>query len=228
MTERLTIREGMTERCRFNVGGAHMFRLAWRQYHQDKTWATEAWQRHQETILHSWRCFMQAVLAPVTWQALQLYLERWADLRLTWTKPGGYFFTRTGNRRKRIREQLRPCHTVTVIDKLEAARMLSLEALEAEGYKQPHWWIDSTHHQQWIKNREDCRDDLQIITLVLCGTIYSGRGLKKCAVKMKSRPARFIFPEAHPWPWPRSVAQRLRRLRRQGLLTQPDWREVRL
>jgi len=170
------------ERGRFNVGAAHMFRLAWSQYHRDKARPLDTWWLHQEIILHAWRCFLQAVLAPVTWQALQLYLERWADLRLTWVKPGGYFFTRASNRRKRLREKLRPRHTVTLTDGVERARELYLEVLAGEG----------------------CTDDLLMVTLVLGGSIYGGR----------------VFDGR--------AAKRLRALQRTGLLTQPDWREVRL
>lgn len=196
----------MTESSRFNVGPAHMFRLAWRGYREDKATPPDAWKRHQETILHSWRCFMQAVLAPVTWQALQLYLERWSDLRLTWTKPGGYFFTRAGNRRKRIREELRPKHTVTLTDGVGQARRLYLETLEGEG----------------------CTDDLLMVTLVLAGAIYDGRAFDGRTAKIKHKPAKLVVPEVNRWPWPRTVRKRLRALRRQGLLTQPDWREVRM
>lgn len=195
-----------TVRGRFNVGSAQMFRLAWRQYRQDKARPLDTWWLHQETILHAWRCFMQAVLAPVTWGALQLYLERWADLRLTWIRPGGYFFTRASNRRKRIVEKLRPRHTVTLTDGVERARALYLEALEGEG----------------------CADVLPMAVLVLSGAIYSGRRLKRRTAKGRHKPARVAIPEANRWPWPRSVNKRLRALRRTGLLTQPDWREVRL
>ncbi len=196
----------MTERGHFNVGPAQMFRLAWRGYHKDKAQPTEAWQRHQETILHAWRCFMRAVLAPVTWGALQLYLERWSDLRLTWIKPGGYFFTRASNRRKRIKEALRPKHTVTLTDGVERARALYLKALKGEGRT----------------------DGLLMATLVLSGAIYDEGAFDGRPVKIKHKPARLAIPEVNRWPWPRSVRKRLRALRRTGLLTQPDWREVRL
>jgi len=191
---------------RFHVSAAHMFRLAWRQYYRDRARPLDAWWVHQETILHSWRVFMQQVLAPVTWQALQLYLERWTDLRLMWTKPGGYFFTRAGNRRKRRVEKLRPRHTVTTMDGVQRARGLYLQALAGEG----------------------CTDDLMMATLVLSGAICGDRAFDGRTVKMKHRPAKLVVPVVNRWPWPRTVRKRLRVLRREGILTQPDWREVRL
>ena len=196
----------MTERDRFHVAPAQMFRLAWREYRRDKARSLDTWWLHQETILHAWRCFMQTVLAPVTWQALRLYLERWSDLGLMWTKPGGYFFTRAGNRRKRLREKLRPKHTVTLLDGVERARELYLESLTTEG----------------------CTDDLLMVTLVLSGAIYDGGAFDGRTAKIKHEPAQLAVPEVNRWPWPRSVNKRLRALRRSGLLTQPDWREVRL
>ncbi len=183
---------------RFHSGAAIMFRDAWREYKASKHSPAERWRTGSEALLHSWRVFMKAVLTPIAWQALQLY-------RLTWIKPGGYFFTRAGNRRKRIKEKLRPHHTVTMMDGVERARQMYLEALAQDGYT----------------------DDLLSVMLVLSGMIYDGRTLLNGAPKRARHPVKSIKPGLKRWPWPRSVSTRLRALRRDGILTQPDWREAR-
>ena len=218
----------MTERGHFNVGPADTFRETWREYKARKQPPAERWRIGSETLLHSWHVFMKKVLSPVTWLALQLYLERWNDLRLTWTKPGGYFFTRANNRRKRIREELRPRHTVTLLDSVERARKLYQDAMEEEGYYQMYWQDNPPGYQARNEDCDQWQNGLLVATLILSGAIYGGGAFDGRTVRIKHKPAKLVIPEVNHWPWPRSVNKRLRALRRSGLLTQPDWREVRL
>jgi len=188
---------------RFNTSAAWLFRQAWcTDYAQDrhKVGSGEAWRRNKDKLHRAWEAYMHSVLSPTTWLALSLLLERYGDRQRAWLEPGGYFFTKARNRRKKIRESLRPKRrAVNVEDRLTHAGHIYREALSQEG--------------------ERFENTLTIVTLLLAGSITS----------QDSTPAHVPSVERHPYKrrrkhwrlWNHSTTSNLRYLQQIGFLQRP-------
>jgi len=196
--------------------GTAILREAWRSYqpnrprYEEHTLVrghplVEAWQQHGKTLRDAWELFMSQVLSPTAWAALRLMLERWADLRWLWIRPGGYFYTKAGNRRKVRREKLRPRITVTMRDKVAHAEALYRDAVGADG------------------------EALAVAALALSGAICTGSAFEdeQAPVQIRHTKLSLVRKRRRLWPWPRSVRARLRALSRVGLLSRPNERVLR-
>jgi len=188
---------------RFNTSAAWLFRQAWCiDYAQDryKVGSDEAWRRNKDKLHQAWEAYMHSVLSPTAWLSLLLLLERYRDRQRAWLEPGGYFFTKARNRRKKIRESLRPKkRAVNVEDQLTHAEHIYHEALQQEG--------------------EQFGNTLTVVTLFLAGSITS----------QDNTPAHVPSIERHPYKrrrkrwrlWNPSITDNLRYLRQIGFLQQP-------
>lgn len=199
----------MKERIRrLRAPSLYLFREAWkghtdvkRRLSDAEAWRpnAEAWRRNGETLRQTWEMYMHAILSPAAWLSLSLLLERRHDLRWLWIKPGGYFFTKAGNRRKVIREKLRPRGiTVNLRDRLTDAERIYHEALESEVFGP---------------------NAIMVMTLALAGFITSDRFSADVAhvrrEQMRQRRKRWRL-------WPPSRTSSLRYLKHIGFLQQPD------
>jgi len=196
--------------------GTAILREAWKAYrpnrprYEDRTLicglpTAEAWRRHGESLRDAWELFMSQTLSSVAWTALRLLLERQAELRWLWIRPGGYFYTKAKNRRKIQREKLRPRVTVTVRDRIALAETLYRDAIG------------------------DDREALTVAVLALSGAICDGTAFEGDEAPVRIRHTRLNLVEKPRrfWPWPRTVRARLRMMHKSGLLSQPDERRLR-
>ena len=194
--------EQIMRKHHFNTSAAWLFRQAWcTDYANDrhKVGSGEAWRRNKDKLHQAWEAYMHSVLSP-TWLSLLLLLERYRDRQRAWLEPGGYFFTKARNRRKKIRESLRPKkRAVNVEDQLTHAEHIYREALQQEG--------------------ERFENTLVIVTLFLAGSITPGG----------TQPAHVPSIARHPYKrrrkrwrlWNHSITDSLRYLHRIGFLQQP-------
>jgi hypothetical protein len=140
-------------------------------------------------------CPSPDVVSPA-WTALQLLLERQHDLRWLWIKPGGYFFTKAGNRRKVIRTKLIPrIITVTLRDRLAHAERIYYESLKSGifGY-----------------------GAIEVATLALAGCITGTPPVKRRSLRKQYEQHKRRFRL-----WPPTRTNSLRYLCRIGFLQQP-------
>ena len=188
--------------------GVWLLKHAWLDHANDQRLHAnaEAWRRNKDKLRQSWEAFMEAILSPAAWTALCLLLECQHDLRWLWIKPGGYFFTKAGNRRKVIRQKLIPrIITVTLRDRLVNAERIYCEALKSEIFT---------------------RDAIEIATLVLAGSITgsdeflaSTPSIKRSQLRKRKRKFRL---------WAPSRTSSLRYLCSVGFLKQPRDRDPRM
>lgn len=183
---------------RFLQPAAFVYAAAWREFHDDKAeTAAERWRRRGTTIEQAWLKFMQAVLCPASRLLLALFVERLSDRREAWIKPGGYFYTRAGNKRKRLREKLRPRFTVTADDKLAQAQEVFHESLALHG--------------------EGFERRLLMVFLAMSGAITGGKpGDRRMSARRRPKVYKKRFRL-----WTRSVYTRLRALEKDGVLQRP-------
>jgi len=186
---------------RLRTPGPWLFRQAWSGYAEVKRLhpGAEAWRRSGEGLRGAWEAFMQSILSPTAWTALCLLLERQYDLRWLWIKPGGYFYTKAGNRRKVIRKKLVPrIITVTLRDRLAHAEHIYYESLKSEVF-------DS--------------NAVVVMTLALAGSITGGK-FSAATAHIKREPLR---QRRKRWRlWLPSRTSSLRYLRDIGFLQQSD------
>jgi len=196
--------------------GAAILHEAWKAYRPDRPRyegdalvhgrpVAEVWKQHGKGLRDAWELFVSQTLDSVAWAALRLLLERQTDLRWLWLRPGGYFYTKANNRRKVIREKLRPRVTVTVRDQITRAEALYRDATGDDG------------------------EALMVATLALSGAICDGSAFEgdEAPVRIRHTKPRPVGRPRRFWPWPRSVRSRLRTLCEGGLLSQPDERILR-
>lgn len=188
---------------RFNTSAAWLFKEAWCvDYAKAKrqTGSVKAWRQHEAKLHGAWQAYMYSVLSTTTWLALRMLLERQHDIRWLWVKPGGYFFTRAGNPRKRKRESLRPKrHIVNLDDRLVEMGQIYHEALEEEG--------------------PEFKNTLAIVTLFLAGSITRGGTEAAHVPSIERRPYKRRRKRRRLWS--PTITSSLRYLRRIGFLHQP-------
>lgn len=190
---------------RFNTAAAWLFREAWRHDYaktKHKVGTTKAWRQHEDILHEAWKAYMYSVLSTTTWLALRMLLERRRDIRWLWVKPGGYFFTRAGNLRKRKRESLRPKkHAVNLDDRLMEIEQIYREALKEEG--------------------SEFENTLTVVTLFLAGSITQGGTEPAHVPSIRRSPLK--RRRKRRWQlWSPSITNSLRYLCRIGFLQQPS------
>lgn len=187
----------------FNTSAAWLFQEAWcTDYAKDRATAgtIEAWRRNKNTLRGAWEAYMYSVLTPITWLALRILLGRQRALRWEWIKPGGYFYTRANNPRKKMRESLRPKRRpVNADDDLNDAEVTYRDAIaqESEGFQ----------------------NTLAMATLFLAGSITCGDTQPARVPSIKYNPFRRRRKRFRLWS--PSITSSLRHLCKIGFLQQP-------
>lgn len=187
----------------FNTAAAWLFQETWHNDYakaRHQTGSAEAWRRNKDKLHQTWEAYMHSVLSPTTWLSLLLLLERRKDVRWLWLKPGGYLYTKAKNRRKKMRESLRPKRrTVNLSDRLARAEQVYHEALEQEG--------------------ERFENSLVIVTLFLAGSLTHGGTQSVRVPSIRRNPLNRRRKRYQLWS--PSITSSLRHLCRLGFLQQP-------